>query len=145
MITVFKCCYKPFLPLRKTSLLSPSQWSIPLHRHRISTATTQYAANGPRVRFRGFASTGQSQPSINDESSKTTAGGLGESNNNSFNKSNSSELWLYNTMSKQKEVFRPKVAGKVGMYVCGVTAYDLSHIGHARVYVCFDVLYRQIP
>lgn len=53
-----------------------------------------------------------------------------------------SELWLYNTMSKQKELFRPKVAGKVGMYVCGVTAYDLSHIGHARVYVCFDVLYR---
>ncbi|KAE9452216.1 hypothetical protein C3L33_15914, partial [Rhododendron williamsianum] len=97
--------------------------AIPLHRHRISTATTQYAANGPR---------------------QTTAGGLGESNNNSFNKSNSSELWLYNTMSKQKEVFRPKVAGKVGMYVCGVTAYDLSHIGHARVYVCFDVLYRYL-
>lgn len=52
------------------------------------------------------------------------------------------ELWLYNTMSKQKELFKPKVEGKVGMYVCGVTAYDLSHIGHARVYVAFDVLYR---
>ncbi|KAI8569116.1 hypothetical protein RHMOL_Rhmol02G0253900 [Rhododendron molle] len=149
MITLFKCCYKPFLPLRKTSLLSPSQWPIPLHRHRISTATTKYADNRPRVRFRSFGSTGQSQPSINDESRKTTGGGGGESNNNSnsncnINKSSSSELWLYNTMSKQKEVFRPKVAGKVGMYVCGVTAYDLSHIGHARVYVCFDVLYRYL-
>lgn len=55
------------------------------------------------------------------------------------------ELWLFNTMSRKKEAFRPKVEGKVGMYVCGVTAYDLSHIGHARVYVTFDVLYRQIP
>ncbi|MBA0664320.1 hypothetical protein Goklo_004351, partial [Gossypium klotzschianum] len=56
----------------------------------------------------------------------------------------SSELWLHNTMSKKKELFRPKVEGKVGMYVCGVTAYDLSHIGHARVYVTFDVLYRYL-
>ncbi|KAL6502098.1 hypothetical protein OROGR_027231 [Orobanche gracilis] len=52
------------------------------------------------------------------------------------------ELWLYNTMSRQKELFKPKLEGKVGMYVCGVTAYDFSHIGHARVYVAFDVLYR---
>lgn len=57
---------------------------------------------------------------------------------------NSKQLWLYNTMSKQKELFKPKLAGKVGMYVCGVTAYDLSHIGHARVYVFFDVLYRYL-
>uniref|UniRef100_A0A2P2LL36 Uncharacterized protein MANES_03G012700 n=1 Tax=Rhizophora mucronata TaxID=61149 RepID=A0A2P2LL36_RHIMU len=54
------------------------------------------------------------------------------------------DLWLYNTMSRKKEVFIPKVEGKVGIYVCGITAYDLSHIGHARVYVTFDVLYRQI-
>lgn len=45
-------------------------------------------------------------------------------------------------MSKKKELFKPKVEKKVGMYVCGVTAYDLSHIGHARVYVNFDLLYR---
>ena len=51
-------------------------------------------------------------------------------------------LWLYNTMRKEKQEFKPKVEGKVSMYVCGVTAYDLSHIGHARVYVTFDVLYR---
>ncbi|XP_023524130.1 cysteine--tRNA ligase, chloroplastic/mitochondrial-like isoform X2 [Cucurbita pepo subsp. pepo] len=56
----------------------------------------------------------------------------------------SSELWLHNTMSRKKELFKTKVEGKVGMYVCGVTAYDLSHIGHARVYVTFDVLYRYL-
>lgn len=61
---------------------------------------------------------------------------------NDDNRGMKKELWLYNTMSKQKELFKPKVEGKVGMYVCGVTAYDLSHIGHARVYVAFDVLYR---
>ncbi|KAI6681417.1 hypothetical protein NL676_035298 [Syzygium grande] len=55
------------------------------------------------------------------------------------------ELRLFNTMSRKKEAFRPRVEGKVGMYVCGVTAYDLSHIGHARVYVTFDVLYRCFP
>jgi len=54
----------------------------------------------------------------------------------------SPEVWLHNTMSKNKELFKPKVEKKVGMYVCGVTAYDLSHIGHARVYVNFDLLYR---
>ncbi|KAL5706377.1 cysteine--tRNA ligase [Ranunculus cassubicifolius] len=54
------------------------------------------------------------------------------------------ELWLYNTMSREKELFKPKVSGKVGMYVCGVTAYDFSHIGHARVYVAFDVLFRYL-
>ncbi|GER51709.1 cysteine--tRNA ligase [Striga asiatica] len=54
------------------------------------------------------------------------------------------ELWLYNTMSRQKELFKPKFEGKVGMYVCGITAYDFSHIGHARVYVAFDVLYRYL-
>ncbi|GFS32846.1 cysteinyl-tRNA synthetase, class Ia family protein [Actinidia rufa] len=54
------------------------------------------------------------------------------------------EFQLYNTMTKQKETFKPKEEGKVGMYICGVTAYDLSHIGHARAYVAFDVLYRYL-
>ncbi|KAJ6818551.1 cysteine--tRNA ligase, chloroplastic/mitochondrial isoform X3 [Iris pallida] len=54
------------------------------------------------------------------------------------------DLYLYNTMAKEKEKFRPRVPGMVGMYVCGVTTYDLSHIGHARVYVTFDVLYRYL-
>ncbi|CAN1151647.1 Cysteine--tRNA ligase 2, cytoplasmic [Linum perenne] len=54
------------------------------------------------------------------------------------------EFRLYNTMSKTVEVFKPIVPGKVGMYVCGVTAYDLSHIGHARAAVVFDVLFRYL-
>lgn len=55
---------------------------------------------------------------------------------------NEVQIQLYNTMKKQKEVFQPIVPGKVSMYVCGVTTYDYSHIGHARVYVAFDVLFR---
>ncbi|XP_058183070.1 cysteine--tRNA ligase 2, cytoplasmic [Rhododendron vialii] len=54
------------------------------------------------------------------------------------------EFQLYNSMTKQKEIFVPKEPGKVGMYVCGVTAYDLSHIGHARAYVAFDILFRYL-
>ena len=52
------------------------------------------------------------------------------------------ELRVYNTMTQQKEIFKPVVDGKVSMYACGVNAYDLSHLGHARAAVCFDVLYR---
>lgn len=54
------------------------------------------------------------------------------------------ELLLHNTMTRQKEVFRPRPGqgSRVSMYVCGVTVYDYSHIGHARVYVAFDVIYR---
>ena len=53
-------------------------------------------------------------------------------------------LRIYNTMTRQKEVFDPIEPGKVGMYVCGVTVYDLSHIGHARCYVAFDAAYRYL-
>ena len=57
-----------------------------------------------------------------------------------------SRLWLTNTMTRKKEIFTPRdpAGKKVQMYVCGVTVYDYSHIGHARVYVAFDVLYRQL-
>lgn len=54
------------------------------------------------------------------------------------------QFLVYNTMTQQKEVFKPKTPGKVGMYVCGVTAYDYSHLGHARAAVSFDVLYRYL-
>ncbi|KAK3148398.1 hypothetical protein QOZ80_3BG0294540 [Eleusine coracana subsp. coracana] len=54
------------------------------------------------------------------------------------------QLELFNSMTKKKEPFQPRVEGKVGMYVCGVTPYDFSHIGHARAYVAFDVLYRYL-
>ncbi|KAJ6802245.1 cysteine--tRNA ligase, chloroplastic/mitochondrial-like [Iris pallida] len=53
-------------------------------------------------------------------------------------------LRLYNSMSKEKEAFEPMEEGKVRMYVCGVTPYDFSHIGHARAYVAFDVLHRYL-
>ncbi|OUS43492.1 tRNA synthetases class I (C) catalytic domain-domain-containing protein [Ostreococcus tauri] len=56
------------------------------------------------------------------------------------------KLWLTNTMTRKKELFIPRdpAGKKVQMYVCGVTVYDYSHIGHARVYVAFDVLYRRL-
>ena len=53
-------------------------------------------------------------------------------------------LKLYNSLTRQKEVFTPLVPGKVGMYVCGVTIYDLCHIGHGRTFVAFDVITRYL-
>ncbi len=53
-------------------------------------------------------------------------------------------LRVYNTLSGGKEEFVPQRPGKVGMYVCGVTVYDYSHIGHARAYVAFDVILRYL-
>src|SRR5437762_11258813 len=53
-------------------------------------------------------------------------------------------LHLYNTLTGKDEEFVPLTPGKVGMYVCGVTVYDRSHIGHARVLVTFDVLFRYL-
>ncbi|SJL82905.1 cysteine--tRNA ligase [Vibrio palustris] len=53
-------------------------------------------------------------------------------------------LKIYNTLTRQKEEFKPIVAGKVGMYVCGVTIYDLCHIGHGRTFVSFDVVSRYL-
>ena len=51
---------------------------------------------------------------------------------------------LFNTQTRQKEDFNSIDEGKVRMYVCGVTVYDKSHIGHARCYVAFDVIYRHL-
>ena len=51
-------------------------------------------------------------------------------------------LKIYNSLTKKKEVFKPIHPGKVGMYVCGVTIYDLCHIGHGRTFVSFDVVSR---
>jgi cysteinyl-tRNA synthetase len=53
-------------------------------------------------------------------------------------------LKIYNTLTRQKEEFRPIVEGKVGMYVCGMTVYDLCHLGHARVLTAFDVIARYL-
>ncbi|KZZ35901.1 MULTISPECIES: cysteine--tRNA ligase [unclassified Oleiphilus] len=53
-------------------------------------------------------------------------------------------LKIYNTLSAEKEVFKPLEENKVKMYVCGMTVYDYCHIGHARVLVSFDVITRYL-
>jgi cysteinyl-tRNA synthetase len=53
-------------------------------------------------------------------------------------------LQIFNTETRKKELFTPIDPGKVGMYVCGVTVYDLCHIGHARVMVVFDTVVRHL-
>ncbi|MFH1611962.1 MAG: cysteine--tRNA ligase [bacterium] len=47
---------------------------------------------------------------------------------------------IYNTLTRQKEEFKPLFPPKVGFYVCGPTVYDSSHLGHARTYIIFDVI-----
>lgn len=51
-------------------------------------------------------------------------------------------LQFYNTPQRQKEIFIPQDSKHIGLYVCGPTVYDYAHLGNARVYVVFDVLYR---
>lgn len=80
----------------------------------------------------------------NSRHSLTTSSGKISHDSDKYDDFLMKELRLFNTMTKRNELFKSKVEGKVGMYVCGVTSYDLSHIGHARVYVAFDVLYRYI-
>ena len=53
-------------------------------------------------------------------------------------------LSIYNTLTRQKEEFKPIHEGKVGMYVCGMTVYDYCHMGHGRVMVSFDVIVRYL-
>ncbi|MBN1665023.1 MAG: class I tRNA ligase family protein, partial [Deltaproteobacteria bacterium] len=51
---------------------------------------------------------------------------------------------IFNTMTKKKEPFVPIREGKVGIYACGITAYDRCHIGHARSEIVFDVMTRYL-
>ncbi|MGH7423105.1 MAG: class I tRNA ligase family protein, partial [Candidatus Methylomirabilales bacterium] len=53
-------------------------------------------------------------------------------------------LRIHNTLTRQKEPFEPLAPGEVRMYVCGITAYDLSHLGHARSALVFDVIRRYL-
>src|SRR5678810_1169342 len=55
-----------------------------------------------------------------------------------------SELKIHNSYSRQKEVFKSITPGHVGMYVCGPTVSGESHLGHARPYITFDVIYRYL-
>ncbi|MCW8852722.1 MAG: cysteine--tRNA ligase, partial [Gammaproteobacteria bacterium] len=53
-------------------------------------------------------------------------------------------LKIHNSQSRKKEIFQPIEPGKVKMYVCGMTVYDLCHLGHARVLVVFDAVTRYL-
>ncbi|MDR2838963.1 MAG: cysteine--tRNA ligase, partial [Azonexus sp.] len=51
-------------------------------------------------------------------------------------------LKIHNSLKREKQLFVPIEANKVRMYVCGMTVYDYCHLGHARVMVVFDMVYR---
>jgi cysteinyl-tRNA synthetase len=53
-----------------------------------------------------------------------------------------SQLKIYNTLARDKQAFVPIQPGKINMYVCGMTVYDYCHVGHARMMMAFDVIYR---
>jgi cysteinyl-tRNA synthetase len=53
-----------------------------------------------------------------------------------------SQLKIYNTLARDKQVFVPIQPGKINMYVCGITVYDYCHVGHARMMMAFDIIYR---
>ncbi len=53
-------------------------------------------------------------------------------------------LRVFNTVTRQKELFEPRVPGEVSMYVCGITPYDETHLGHGRAYVAFDIIRRYL-
>ena len=55
-----------------------------------------------------------------------------------------SELLLFNSLSRNKEVFKPIHEGMVGMYVCGPTVYSDVHLGNIRTFMCFDIIYRYL-
>lgn len=53
-------------------------------------------------------------------------------------------IHIYNTLSRKKELLQPIEPDKIGMYVCGITVYDYCHIGHARIFVTFDMVVRYL-
>ena len=56
----------------------------------------------------------------------------------------SKEIQIYNTLTRQKEIFKPIVKNHVGMYVCGPTVYGDPHLGHARPGITFDIVFRYL-
>lgn len=54
------------------------------------------------------------------------------------------KLYIYNTLTRTKELFKPIHEGRVGMYVCGPTVYGDPHLGHARPAITFDILFRYL-
>jgi cysteinyl-tRNA synthetase len=55
-----------------------------------------------------------------------------------------SELHIYNSYTREKEIFEPIIAGHVGMYVCGPTVYSDVHLGNCRTFISFDIIYRYL-
>ena len=55
-----------------------------------------------------------------------------------------SELKIYNTLNRETSIFKPIHSGMVGMYVCGPTVYSNAHLGNARTYISFDVMFRYL-
>ena len=53
-------------------------------------------------------------------------------------------MHVYNTLGRRKEPLEPRVPGRIGLYVCGITVYDHLHVGHARAMLVYDVLYRHL-
>ena len=53
-------------------------------------------------------------------------------------------LKIYNTLSGEKQIFRPIIDGKIGMYVCGPTVYSNVHLGNVRTFMSFDVVFRYL-
>jgi cysteinyl-tRNA synthetase len=53
-------------------------------------------------------------------------------------------LQVYNSLTRQKEIFTPETPGFVGMYVCGPTVYNDVHLGNCRTFVSFDIIYRYL-
>ncbi|MBT4963565.1 MAG: cysteine--tRNA ligase [Francisellaceae bacterium] len=51
---------------------------------------------------------------------------------------------IYNTVTRKKEEFTPLVANEIGLYTCGITVYDLCHIGHARTFIAFDTIVKYL-
>lgn len=49
---------------------------------------------------------------------------------------------MFNSLTKQKDEFKPVEGNIVNWYMCGPTVYDVSHIGHARTYICSDIMRR---
>ena len=54
------------------------------------------------------------------------------------------DLKIYNTLTGNKEVFKPIHEGNIGMYVCGPTVYSNVHLGNVRTFMSFDVIYRYL-
>jgi cysteinyl-tRNA synthetase len=54
------------------------------------------------------------------------------------------QLKIYNSLTAEKEIFKPILEGNVGMYVCGPTVYSNVHLGNVRTFLSFDFIYRTL-